>query len=223
MGNSSRTLVVGDVHGCREELERLLAACALTSSDRVILVGDLVAKGPDSQGVVELARKLKALAVLGNHDAHVLKSRGASLVERKQLRPEHREVVETLKEADWEYLTALPLYLRLTEYMAVVLHAGMRSGLPVEKQDRESLLYLRSVTADDKPSRSAGEGRPWGSLWRGPELALFGHDARRGLQRHPFALGLDTGCVYGGKLTGVLLPERKLVSVDARKTYFATG
>jgi hypothetical protein len=59
----------------------------------------------------------------------------------------------------------------------------------------------------------------WGTRWKGPELVLFGHHARAGLQEHPFALGLDTGCVYGRELTGLLLPGHRLLAVPARRAY----
>ena len=71
---------------------------------------------------------------------------------------------------------------------------------------------------DGQPSKRI-EGAPWGALWTGPEHAVFGHDAVRGLQPHAHATGLDTGCVYGRELTGLLLPAHKLVSVPARRAY----
>jgi hypothetical protein len=217
MGSSAapRTLVVGDVHGCLDELRALVAAAGLTDDDDVVFVGDLVAKGPDSAGVVGWARARRAAAVLGNHDDHVLRARrGESTKEA------HVRVAATLSQADADWLAARPLWLRLPALDAphVVVHGGMVAGVPVEQQARENLLAMRSVTPDGRASKRI-EGAPWGALWKGPEHAVFGHDAVRGLQRHLLATGLDTGCVYGRELTGLLLPGHRLVSVRARRAY----
>lgn len=209
-----RTLIIGDVHGCRQELEDLLEACRYSKDDRLILAGDLVARGPDSHGVVKLARKLGAEAVLGNHDAHVLKhARG------EKVGPHHVEVAQSLSEKDFEYLGALPLWIDLPRHGARVVHAGMVPGVKLEAQAREDLLNMRSLDAEGRPRRRVDEGVPWASKWPGPELVVFGHDAQRGLQEHPHALGLDTGCVYGRRLTAVIFPGRVLVSVPARKAW----
>jgi Calcineurin-like phosphoesterase len=213
-----RTLLIGDVHGCVDELQALLAAAGVTPQDRVVLVGDLVAKGPDSRGVVRLARERGFQAVLGNHDAAVLRVRQPDAGGRPP-RPEHRRVAASLSDEDWRWLEALPLTLALPEHGVRVVHAGLVPGVPLEAQAREDLLNLRSITPGGRGSRRIEEGVPWASVWQGPEHVVFGHDAVRGLQRHPFATGLDTGCVYGGALTGLLLPERRLVSVPARRAY----
>jgi hypothetical protein len=83
------------------------------------------------------------------------------------------------------------------------------------------LLNVRTIRPDGTGSRAPNDGVLWGSLWPGPETVVFGHHARAGLQEHPFAIGLDTGCVYGGRLTAYLLPERRFVSVPARRAYVA--
>lgn len=215
-----RTIVVGDVHGCADELQDLLKACGYARGDRVVLVGDVVAKGPDSQAVVQWLRENQGEAVLGNHDQHALRAHAHP---DKNLKAERQQLLDTLKKADWAYLEALPLYLRLGPERAgeadtVVVHGGVVPGIPIEDQDREHLLTLRSIRDDGTPSKKI-EGRPWAAVWKGPERIVFGHDAVRRLQQEPMATGLDTGCVYGGDLTGLMLPERRLVSVSARRNY----
>ncbi len=214
-----RTLFIGDVHGCARELDALLEACGWRPGDRVVLVGDLVAKGPDSAGVVRRARERGFLAVCGNHDEHVLRWHHGRMREGKKLKPEHRHVLETLTAADWAYLDALPLYLRFPELHAVAVHGGLVPGVPLEAQQAEHLLTLRSFTPYGEPSKRVDAGVPWASLWKGPELVIFGHDAIRGVQRHPHAVGLDSGCVYGGALTAYVLPEGRFYSVKAERAY----
>jgi predicted phosphodiesterase len=213
-----RTLVIGDVHGCLEELRALVAKAGATEDDDIVLVGDLVAKGPDSVGVVAWARERGAAAVLGNHDEHVLQARAGNAHAKEH----HQKVAAALSAADADWLAARPLWVPLSAggKPHVVIHGGMVAGVAVEKQEREHLIAMRSITADGRPTKRI-EGTPWGAVWTGPEHVVFGHDAIRGLQQHPFATGLDTGCVYGRELTALWLPAHELVSVPARRAYAA--
>ena len=222
-----RTIVIGDIHGCADELGRLIEKVGWRPGERLVMVGDLVAKGPDSQAVLALARDIGALAVMGNHDAHVLRLRqielGQAVGDGRKVSPEHQQVLDTLTDADWAYLENLPLLLRLGPERpgdpdTAVIHAGAVPGVPLEEQAREHLLTLRSFSNEGEPSKKS-KGIPWASRWRGPERLVFGHDAVRGLQEYAYATGLDTGCVYGGELTALVLPERKLVAVRARRSY----
>lgn len=216
----SETIVIGDVHGCADELQALLRACGASGQD-VVLVGDLVAKGPDSRGVLAILREVGARAVRGNHDAKVLGLRAARTLDAAKVKVPgtHEAVAQSLDARDWEQLAALPLYLRVPEHQALVVHAGLLPGVPLQKQDPELLMNMRAIRSDGTASKVPGDGVLWGSLWQGPELVLFGHHAGQGLQQHPFAIGLDTGCVYGGRLTACVLPERRLVSVAAARQY----
>src|SRR4051794_18132538 len=104
-----RTLVIGDVHGCLEELRALVAKAGVTGDDDVILVGDLVAKGPDSVGVIAWARERGAAAVLGNHDDHVLQARAGNVDAKEH----HQKVAAALSAADADWLATRPLWLRV--------------------------------------------------------------------------------------------------------------
>jgi len=217
-----RTIIVGDVHGCVDELQALLRQCGVVRGDRVALAGDLVAKGPDSRGVVQLVREIGALAVLGNHDdfcIDVWRRR-----HQAEARHPRRWLLDTLDESDWAFLESLPLFLRLGAEgeggpEVAVVHAGAVPGIPLEEQERDNLLSLRSLVGGSAPSRRLLMRWPWAAAWRGPEHIVFGHDAVRGLQQYPLATGLDTGCVYGRELTALELPSRRIYKVPARHRY----
>jgi predicted phosphodiesterase len=216
-----RTIIVGDVHGCAEELRLLLRKCGHAKGDRVVLAGDLVAKGPDSQGVVQFARENSLLAVLGNHDAFALGHKNEADKDRGH---DRRDYIRTLGADDWAYLEALPHFLRLGDVRpggpeVLVVHAGMVPGIPGENQRKEHLRSLRSIADTGEPTSRLLVHFPWAAQWRGPEWVVFGHDAVRGLQQQPLATGLDTGCVYGRQLSAIVLPEGKIVQVAALKRY----
>ncbi len=220
-----RTLIVGDVHGCIEELERLVEKVELRREDALVSVGDLVGKGPAGHEVIRYCMRRGARVVLGNHDAFLLAYHAARVAdtEKPDVSDSLRKLEKKLDPAEWTWLAALPRWLHLPEHGALVVHGGLVPGVPLEAQDADLLLTLRSIRTDGTPSRRVDDGDPWASKWPGPEHVYFGHDAVRGLQRHPFATGLDTGCVYGGRLTGMLLPQRELVSTRAKRVYAEPG
>jgi predicted phosphodiesterase len=215
-----RTIFIGDAHGCRRELEELLDASAYAAGESVVLVGDLVAKGPDSRGVLQLVAKLGAIGVRGNHDHAVLRWRDhlhAGTASHKA--GHHLQIARSLSEDDWRVLAGLPLFLRLPEHEVIVVHGGFVPGVALEEQPPDLLMNMRTLRPDGTGSRRADEGELWGARFQGPELAVFGHHALAGLQRHKHAIGLDTGCVYGGRLTAYVLPDDRLFSVSARAVY----
>jgi hypothetical protein len=218
--DARRTIFIGDVHGCVDELQALLRKLGATRDDRIIFVGDLVAKGPDSQGVVALARELCAEGVLGNHDDAVLRYRRAMKGgPEPRLKPGHLAVARSLSEDDWRWLEVLPLLLELPEKNVAVVHAGIVPGVPLAEQSREVLLTIRTLRADGTGSSRIDDGELWAVRYTGPTQIVFGHNAITGLQRTQFATGIDTGCVYGRELTALVLPDRKLVRVRARRVY----
>src|SRR5678815_2150325 len=104
-----------------------------------------------------------------------------------------------MRDVDWTLLETSPLWVDLPEHEVRVIHAGLVPGTKIEAQDPDHLLHLRQVDTKSK-------GRVlWGSVYNGPPHVVFGHNALEGLQLHPSATGLDTGCVYGRSLTALVL------------------
>lgn len=226
-----RTIIVGDVHGCRRELEQLLDRVSFASGDRLVFVGDLIARGPDSLGVLDIARRTGALIVRGNHEQKLLDWREQDDV---VLGRTHLDVARALREVDWSLLETSPLWIDLPEHGARVVHAGVLPGVAIEDQHSHTLMHIRTVgVRGSKKSSAKANGIPWASLYRGPPQIVFGHNALAGLQLHPWATGLDTACVYGGRLTAMVLAEGEriplsiarrralLVAQPAARAYFA--
>ena len=193
-----RTLVVGDLHGCYDELMALLDAARFGAEDRVVCVGDLVTKGEKSREVLELfMTDARFTSVMGNHDRALLAYwRGE--VEKKSLKGAQKRCAKELKDRREEYATflaTLPAYLDLGTH--VVVHAGLRPGVALEEQSIEDLTELRTLGGDP----AGREGEQWYKVYDGDKFALFGHWPAKWPRRGPRALGLDTGCVYGKRLT----------------------
>ena len=220
-----RLLIVGDVHGCPEQLEQLLQSINFVQGiDQLVIAGDFVNKGPDSIGAVEKAMEYGALGVLGNHDWTLLDihakiaSGEIQPFNKKNARDPFVRIARDIPDMCIRYLSSLPHVLRIPQYNLMVVHAGLNPSYPLIKQSIRDLTHIRRLEKDPETnlyvSYEGGKiGQQWATAWDGPETVIFGHDARSGLQVEPHAFGLDTGCCYGGNLTGILFPGAKLVSV----------
>uniref|UniRef100_A0A7S4FE21 Calcineurin-like phosphoesterase domain-containing protein n=1 Tax=Eutreptiella gymnastica TaxID=73025 RepID=A0A7S4FE21_9EUGL len=162
-----------------------------------------------------------AHTVLGNHDWQMLRWHAAqrtggpeATVPFANPAGEHRGLARTLAPELVGYLQDAPHVLDVPQYNIIVVHAGLVPGVPIDEQNTFDAMHMRTLRDGEPSEGNAGE--PWASLWPGPETLVFGHDAKRGLQRYPHAIGLDTGCVYGKNLTCYIMPEGRFHSVPAR-------
>ncbi|XP_054719803.1 bis(5'-nucleosyl)-tetraphosphatase, symmetrical-like [Uloborus diversus] len=225
--------VIGDIHGCFDELQMLLKkAEAEKDSTLKIIVGDLVNKGPKNAEVLDYLRQSASiLAVRGNHDEVVLKEYFSAKNPSYELKASNRWIKDLSLE-NINYLLELPFTISIPSLNVVVVHAGLLPGMPIEANDPFNMVCMRNVIEGDyfwegglTASKHIDEGEPWASMWGGPQHVYFGHDAKRMLQKYPFATGLDTGCVYGNWLTGVFIngPRKgTFYNVKAKQVYSKT-
>ena len=209
-----RTIVVGDIHGCFDELIDLIKAAGLRADDRVIAVGDLICKGPKSVEVLELfINDERFSSVIGNHDRRLRQRwRGEPVRLSKDQRKALKEL-EFHRARYFEFFRSLPYLVNLGSHL--VVHAGVRPGVPLRRQMAADLTEIRTMGAD--PSRR--RGIRWYDVYRGPKIVLFGHWPARQPRVTRHAIGLDTGCVYGGRLTAFVIETSQFVSVPARERY----
>lgn len=262
-------LLIGDVQGCADALDRLLAACGFSPSrHQLVVLGDMVNRGPDSVGVLQRLRAMgdAAACVLGNHDLHLLAVAAG-------VRPAHRgdtfdDILSSPQREAWlEWLRHRPLALARGGWLCV--HAGIPPAWSAQRTlelahevqevlrspqsvDFLHLLYgnepsrwdeqlhgpdrwryvvnaltrIRFVAEDDRLELITKEGAgaapaghlPWFEvphrLTRDTPVA-FGHWSTWGLLQRPGLLGLDTGCVWGGRLTAARVDDGRceLISV----------
>lgn len=214
-----RILVIGDIHGCYVELQDLLKKADLASEDRIIALGDIVDRGPESPKVFDFFRtQPDASSLMGNYERkHIRSFRGelqpalSQRITRHQLEDGYPEAVA--------WMECLPLYLELPE--AVLVHGYLETGIPLEAQ-RENVLC--GTMGGDHYLRSTYD-RPWYELWDDEKPVIVGHMdyLRTGepfiYQDHIF--GLDTGCAHGRFLTGLILPDFRLISVASRGDHWS--
>jgi diadenosine tetraphosphatase ApaH/serine/threonine PP2A family protein phosphatase len=210
----TRTIVVGDIHGCYTELDALLAKANFSEDDRVVAVGDLIAKGTQSKQVLDLfSRDPRFSSVIGNHDLAILNFwRGQS----PSLKASQRKVCDELKvekEKYRTYLASLPYMIDLGTH--AVVHAGVRPGIPLGDQSPEDLTELRTLGAD----RTSKEGTAWFDLYDGEKIILFGHWPFPQPRLAKRAIGLDTGCVYGHCLSAYILETGEFIQSPAQEVY----
>ncbi len=217
---NGRLIAIGDIHGCHAEFAELLAQLALTRDDRLVLLGDLVNRGPDSCKVIELARAHRATALLGNHELRLLKYRKTG--DKKYVKEHDLDTFDKLQPSDWEFMEKMPLTVEEPELNVVFVHGGFLPTEPWSKQNAEIVTRIQVVTRDGQPAkRSDDPAAPaWADLWSGPPFVVYGHTPRPEIYKLKWSLGIDTGCVLGGSLTAYILPEKRFVQVRARARYW---
>lgn len=210
----SRTIVVGDIHGCYDELMALLEKAGLGDEDRVVAVGDLITKGPKSKEVLEIfMTDPRFTTVIGNHDLALRRKWNGEDVDLTSAQKEAHKELKAEKDAYTTFLNRLPFTIDLDTHL--VVHAGLRPNVELYSQTTGDLTKIRTLG----PDRESDEGTPWYHVYYGEKVVLFGHWPAPEPRRGKKAIGLDTGCVYGYQLTAYIIETDEFVSVEAERAY----
>lgn len=219
MGRDDRkTFVIGDVHACFDEFLNLLKKIEYKKTKhRLILVGDIINRGPYSLKMLEWVRDHQIEMVRGNHEQIFIEKAYSD-----DLSPSLKKLKQDMEgklEDHLAWLSKLPFYIEEKDF--IVVHAGIAPGQSVQNCKPHLLMNIRTWDGKGEDIQSLDQPA-WHELYQEKKLVLYGHWAKQGLKVKANSIGLDTGCVYGGQLSGILLAERRIVQVPALKKHCAT-
>jgi protein phosphatase len=233
--------LIGDVHGCADELEELLAALGYARDEtrvfrhparrKAVFLGDLVDRGPRVPDVLRIVMDMvaarTAFAVPGNHDVKLvrwLSGRNVRLAHGLERSAEQLEgETPEFRERVANFLDGLPSHLVLDNDWLVAAHAGMKQEMQGRSTGRVREFALYGETTGELDEFGLPVRLKWAASYRGSALVVYGHTPVREPELLNNTINVDTGCVFGGRLTALRYPERELVSVPARQAYAGTA
>ncbi|KAJ1976472.1 hypothetical protein H4R33_006429 [Dimargaris cristalligena] len=218
-----RYIIIGDVHGQLDDLNKLLKKVSFNmSEDLIILAGDLVNKGQDSLGVVRLAQKIGAKCVRGNHENYLYSIRKEIQLKQpsKKWKDAQVSLTNQMDINDWKYLDSCPLVLELPDLdeKVVVAHAGVDANAPIDDQDPNFTMYVPHMPNLKVANKYYTAHENWQEEWAQKHsqdgmTGVYGHTELKTLDIRPLAKGIDTSCYLGGELTANIYPGDEIVSV----------
>lgn len=235
--------IIGDVHGCFDELLELLEKLGYTvtetnapnkefaievpESRQVIFLGDLVDRGPASPSVLGLAMSMvsqnKALCVPGNHDVKfVRKLKGRDVKIAHGLAETLEQIAECsdeFRQRVIQFFDELPSHRILDDGKLVVAHAGIKESMQGKDSSKIRAFTLYGDVSGETDEYGLPIRKDWGKNYSGTATVVHGHTPVLEPRKLNRTVCVDTGCVFGGKLTAYRYPEDELVSVQARRRY----
>jgi len=242
----TRTIAIGDIHGCLDELKELLNKCKYNKeTDRVIILGDLCDRGPYSIESIRFVNQMGFDCVKGNHD--LKHEKYYNHFQKKKENPKYKipvkpfygdklKIQEQLTKEDINYIQSLPFYIDLN-YNWLAVHAGVEPNIPIEEQNDERLCHIRYIDKDTlrQKSLTGKYEQPensifWDEVYNGNYNIIYGHNVNSLYEpkifktnNNKWIIGIDLGCCFGGKLCAMILEKNNDFSfefVQAKKEYW---
>lgn len=214
-----KQLIIGDIHGCHYELQKLVDKAGLSDEDEIIAVGDLFDRGPEPRQVFQFFQETpNARAIMGNHEWKHIRAKDGTLPPRFSTLLTYWEMGD-LYDDFLAFINTLPLYADLDS--ALILHGFLEPNVPLDQQKQSILL---GVTSAEMYLHETYDNM-WYTYYNDDKPVICGHRDYSD-QQQPFiynenVYAIDTRCVYGGSLTGILLPEFEIISVPARRDHWS--
>ena len=217
-----RVIIYGDIHGCYEEFVNLREKINPLRTDIEICVGDIITRGKDSIKTLRYIQKNNIKSVIGNHENKIiryLKHEKSGVKNPIKLDEDEKNIVSNLNVGDIDFLNNMLLFMKFGGI--TILHAGLQNHFNLEslsKEEKSKVLRLRYITNDDKfiPFGEEDSGSIfWSKAYDGKQgFIVYGHQTFKEARIGKYSLGIDTGCVYGNKLSAAVFSD-----IDNRDSY----
>ena len=208
----NKLIVYGDIHGCYNEFTSLRKRINPQKDDIEVCVGDIITKGKDSIKVLDFIIANNIKSVLGNHEDKLIRYLGHNNSNKKNhiiLDKDEQNIINNLTTKHIEFLENLPLYLKFDDI--TILHGGIQNNINLDelsKRDKQKILRLRYLDIDgnflslDKEDENSIF---WADVYDGNQgFVVYGHQWFNEVRENKFSLGIDTGCIYGNKLSVIV-------------------
>jgi len=234
----TRTIIYGDIHGCLEEFQNLREKIQPAKEDKEILLGDILDRGPYSIELLNYIIENNINSILGNHEYKYIrykKHQERYLQNRKKnpiiLDDQQSELYKSLTDAHFSYLYSLPFFMKKDNL--TLIHAGITNTINLDMasiKELEKTLWIRQLDENQKVVSLhdiRDTTKNWSEYYDGNQgFIVYGHQVFSKANIGKYSIGIDTGCVYGNKLTALSITDTqnpfsnyKIVSVDVKKEY----
>ncbi|SMN16061.1 protein serine-threonine phosphatase [uncultured Candidatus Thioglobus sp.] len=227
----SKLIVYGDIHGCYDELVRFRQKIKPQKNDIEICVGDVITRGKDSIKALRYLQSNGIKSVIGNHEDKLIRYLKHQKKDKNNpitLDEDEKDIIINLNSDDIDFLQNMPLFLRFGKI--IVLHGGLQNHQNLDKlskKDRAKILRLRFVDENQNFvsfGRENEESIFWADVYDGNQgFIVYGHQYFKEVKQTKNTLGIDTGCVYGNKLSAVIFTntQTKEFSIQSVKANVA--
>jgi len=221
-------IIYGDVHGCYNEFIYLRKKINPQKNDIEVCVGDIITKGKRSLQVLRYIQEHNIKSVLGNHEDKLVRYLEHKSKQQKNpilLDNDEQDIVDNLSKEDIYFLKSMPLFLKFQNI--TILHGGIQNNHDLDnltKKEKSKILRMRYLDTDNHFITYGKEDNSsifWANIYDGNQgLIIYGHQWFDEVKINKYAIGIDTGCVYGNKLSAIVFKNKnpnnfRIISVKA--------